>query len=506
MSESHASPMGTEDVTASIGRFEPRTEIGSGDGHGHAEHTFRRVTAGTARMATAAGVRQILSTALLAITAATVARCLGPTNFGLYAGGTAAFYLVGSVTDLGFSLVLVREMASRPADEGRLMGAAIQSQFLWSLGLTAVLLTLGVLAGGPRGAVMVALSPAIALSGLGVSRQIFSVRFRATPLLVLDLSTTILQALVMIGLAVAHAGIVALAGTITVFSFITGLASFFMARRVVVFEAPAKADVVRFFRMALPLGFASLLATLYFTIDQTLLGWLVPPRELGHYAAAVKIMTVVVTIPGFMMAAGIPGLARSAADRVQLSRFAGTLAHWIVVTALPLGIGIAVFAKPVVLLLFGHQYLAAVPLIRILMLAAVLSFASNVLGIVLMTLSIVRPQILFNTLSLIVNVVGNILLVPRYGVAMSAWLTVVSEAIVVSYGLVVLRRRLSYPGIGTKILGPAGAVVVAGLVGIALGEASVFAMGGFVAAFVACLSLVRGWPDVGRAPKRSVAG
>jgi O-antigen/teichoic acid export membrane protein len=447
-------------------------------------------------MASASGVRQLLSTAMLALTAATVARCLGPHGFGVFSGGTAAYGLAGSATDLGFSLYLVRELSSRPGDEGPLMGTAVQAQLSWTVVPTVGLLVLGLIAGGARGAVMLALCPAIALSGLGVSRQIFSVRFRATPLLVLDVATTVLQCLIMIGLALAHAPVIALALNMTFFSVAVGLISLTLARQLVTFEIPSKAAVVTFVRSSLPLGVASLLASLYFTIDLTLLGWLVRPQALGDYAAAVRILTVVVTIPGFIMAAGIPGLARHADDREQLSRFAGTLAHWIVSSALPLAVGVAIFAAPTILVLFGSPYLGAVPIIRILMLAGLLSFVSQITGIILMTQGIIRPQIIFNVISLALNVTGNIVLVPRYGVVASAWLTVVSEAIVISYGLVVLRTRLNYASVFSKVWRPALAIAIAGGAGLLLGAAS--ALAAFISAitFVLAMSIARAWPEV----------
>jgi len=463
----------------------------------HDEGTLMaRLTSGTARMASATGLRQVLTTGLLVITASTVARCLGPLNFGEYAGGTAAFNLTNSLIDLGFSLVLVREMTHRVEDRGRLMGAAIQSQFLWSLVLTAFLVVSGITAGGTRGAVMLALSPAVALSGLGVSRQIFNVRFHATPLLILDVSTNVVQCLVMIGLALAHAPVIALALNMSFFSCLTGAVALLMARKVVRIKLAERHEVWRFLRTAMPLGFASVLASLYFTIDQTLLGWLVTPKALSQYAIAVRLLTLVVTIPGFVMTAAVPGLARTSSDRAQLSRFAATVSHWIAVTALPLGIGVAVFARPAVLLLFGPAYLGAVPLVRILMLAALLSFASNVLGITLMTLSIVRPQIVFNSISLAINVAGNLILAPRYGVIASAWLTVACEGIAVSYGLVTLRRRLSYRALIVQLWRPCAVAGGAGLVGVLLGGRDVVAIVAVVFLFLAAMTVFRAWPDI----------
>ena len=194
------------------------------------------------------------------------------------------------------------------------------------------------------------------------------------------------------------------------------------------------------------------------------------------------------------MAAGIPGLARSADDRVMLSRFAGMLAHWLAVTALPLSIGLMVFARPAVELVFGPAYTQSIGLLRILMIAGVLTLVSNVLGIVLLSLNIIRAMLVFNVVSLAVNVAGNILLAPRYGVTASAWLTVICELIVISYAVVALRRRVSYHIVLARIWRPVIATLLAAAVGLALGPNSPYAIALAIATFVLAVVALRAWP------------
>jgi len=292
----------------------------------------------------------------------------------------------------------------------------------------------------------------------------------------MDISTTLLQCALMVVLALMHLPVEVLAINLCVWTCLSSILALVLARREIAFTRPKPIEVWRFARTALPLGVASVLASLYFTIDLTLLGWLVKPAALGHYAAAVRLLNLVVMIPGFVMAAGIPGLTWTASHRGELSVFAATLARWIALTALPVGIAIAVFARPAVTILFGTAYLSAVPLVRVLMVAALLAFGSNVLGITMVSLGIIRPQIIFNAVSLVVNVAGNFLLVPRYGVQAAAWLTVASEAIVFSYGAVALRNRISYRTLWSQVWRPLFAVVPAAGAGVILGADSLLAV------------------------------
>jgi O-antigen/teichoic acid export membrane protein len=345
-----------------------------------------------------------------------------------------------------------------------------------------------------RGEVMVVLCPAVLIGGLSSARQIFTVRYRASPLLVVDISTAALQAIAMSGLALAHAGVVAIAGALCVCTCLNTIVVVVLARRMLGSAETRHGDRLRILRMAIPLGIASLLASLYFTIDQVLLGWLISSRELGEYAAAVKLLSMVVTVPGFVMAAGIPGLARSADDRVMLSRFAGMLAHWLAVTALPLSIGLMVFARPAVELVFGPAYTQSIGLLRILMIAGVLTLVSNVLGIVLLSLNIIRAMLVFNVVSLAVNVAGNILLAPRYGVTASAWLTAACELIVISYGVAALRRRVSYRIVLAPVWRPMIATLLAAAVGLSLGANRLYAIALAIASFVFAVVALRAWP------------
>jgi O-antigen/teichoic acid export membrane protein len=468
------------------------------EGNGHtedaSEDAHREIGRGTARLVSAAALRQILNTGLLAVTAAVVARALGAHDFGVYAGGTAAYNLAIAFTDLGFGIVVTREMSRSPEQAASMLRSTVQVQFLWSAVIALALFGLGISLHAPRGEVMMVLSPAVLLSGLASWRQIFAIRYRAGPLLVVDVACTLLQAGSMIALALTHAGVLAIAGALGGATVLNVLLAVALARR----ELGPRVSVAyprrRILRMALPVGIASLLASLYFTIDQTILGWLVSSRQLGEYAAAVRLLTAIVAVPGFVMAAAMPGLARFSASRADLSRFAAMISHWLAMSGLPLAVGLGVFAHPVIHLVFGAQYRESAGLLEILMVAGCIALTSNVLGVLLISVNLVRAMVVFNLLSLALNVVGNIVLVPRYGVTASAWLTAACELLVVSYALWVLRRRVRFASILTVIWRPLAVTALAAAVGLILGARDVTSVVVAVLTFLIASLVLRAWP------------
>jgi O-antigen/teichoic acid export membrane protein len=456
----------------------------------------RNLTRLTARAASITGLRQAVSMGAGAVTTAVVARILGPTPYGYYVGGLAAFQLALAVCDIGFSLVASREMAQSPEGRADLLRSIVRVSFAWScvvaLGLVVVAFATGV---GSRGEVMLALAPGVLMAGLSPARQIFYVTFDMGKLLVVDVVSSFVQAGAMIAVALLNLGIVAIALAACSMYCAVPLVCLWLAKQTVGAGRSTPALRRSLLRMAVPLGIASLIASLYFTIDQVILTWIVSPAQLAHYAAAVKLLTLTVTIPGFIMQAGLPTLARAKTDYDRLSDVTGRLTHWIAATAFPLCVGLLVFAKPAVNIVFGHEFLAAATLLRVLMVAGILSLASNVCGIVLSALAIVRPQLIFNLITLCVNVIGNIVLVPRYGVIASAWLTVGCELIIVSYGVVTLRNRVSLP----KVIAPSMtmfiATAAAAALGIALHGSPAIGAPLAIAVFAALVVFLGAWPD-----------
>ncbi len=450
----------------------------------------------TARAASITGLRQGLSMALSAVTAAVVARVLGATNYGFYAGGMAAFQFALAFNELGFGIVLTREMAQHPEDRGSLLRSTVRVQLVWSVVVAGALVSVALATGvGPRGDVMLVMAPVVLVSGLSPVRQVFLVTFKVGRLFLVDTASAILQTIAMLTVALLRLGLVAIAGASAIAICVNQIVGARLGWGLVDRAPSTRLQRRRITRLALPLGVASVIASLYFTVDQVILTWLVPPADLGHYAAAVKLLTVVVTIPGFIMQAGIPALAKSANDRDEVTDVAGRLAHWIAATALPLCVGLTVFARPAIEIVFGSAYLPAVPLLRILMVAGTLSLAANVLGIVLSALSIVRPQLIFNVATLCVNVIGNILLVPRYGVTASAWLTAACEAIVVSYALVVVRHRVHISRVIAPSLPTLVSVALAADVGIALRSDPLVGIPGSAAVFAILIMVLGAWPQ-----------
>ncbi len=247
-------------------------------------------------------------------------------------------------------------------------------------------------------------------------------------------------------------------------------------------------------REALPLGIGSVLASLYFSIDMILLGFLVEGDPLGWYAAAVKILSMLVIIPNLLVAVVLPGIAATRANDGG-ARLAAASWHWMTISALPMCVGVAVFAEPVMTTLFGQNFKAAADMTRVLALAGAISLVSNVLGMLMVNERKGVTMLWQNIAALTLNVTGNFALVPKYGPIASAWVTVATEILVCAGSFFVLRKRLDLSLLVRTSVRPFVAVIAMAGVGLALLQWPIPSIVASGVAFVGVLSLVKGWPE-----------
>jgi O-antigen/teichoic acid export membrane protein len=133
--------------------------------------------------------------------------------------------------------------------------------------------------------------------------------------------------------------------------------------------------------------------------------------------------------------------------------------------------------------------------VRILALAGAIALLTNVLGMVLIARATVRPLLIGCTLAMMLNVGGNLLLVPRYGVAAAAWLTVVTELVVAAVELWILRGSLAPATALSASWRPALAVAGFVATGLTLGAWPLLGIPSAATVFVLLVLALRAWPS-----------
>jgi PST family polysaccharide transporter len=192
---------------------------------------------------------------------------------------------------------------------------------------------------------------------------------------------------------------------------------------------------------ALPLWLATLFSLLYFKGDVVILKAFAGNAEVGAYSAAYKIFEGLMIVPSVVLAATFPPLARAQGDAERQRRWEVALAALLLTLGMAVAFGVYFTSDRAVALIYGAGFVRAGPSLRVLALALPILFLNYGLTHFLIARDLERRNLLFAGLMLVVNVIANLLLIPRFAGPGAAGATLVTEVALTICCAVALRRR-----------------------------------------------------------------
>jgi O-antigen/teichoic acid export membrane protein len=375
-------------------------------------------------------VAKILNLALGLVVTGVVVRTLGDSGYGQWTTILAIYQIVGYFATLGMDTVAVREAASRPDEAPDWVSALV---------LTRLLLSVPVMVAGL--AVLLLDFPVGAAASLSVVHQLRMSNM--LPMVVMTINSVVWGALVL----VVHAnggGLVPLAAALLATTVVAGSVQVVAAVRIVGFRLrPSRAAIMRLLRTGTSVGVASMLMLAYGNVDQIIVFQKAGAVDAGQYGAAYRVMVQAHFVPASLMTTLAPVIAASAfTDRRRMLRILGLASELMAIGALG-GLAFSLVASdPAVRLVFGDDFGPAAGALPILAAAFAVMCVGYLTGNVMLVLQRTRRQAVIALAGLVVNVVGNLILVPKYGFIAAAWMTLATEVVVVGAGVVISCRAL----------------------------------------------------------------
>ena len=204
-------------------------------------------------------------------------------------------------------------------------------------------------------------------------------------------------------------------------------------------------------RVAIPLLLQGGSYILLMNTDLVMLGFLLEPAQVGIYAAALRVATLVLFVAAVSSLVAQPTIVtlHSRRQRHELQGFVIVATRWIFVASAAIGIVLAGLGG-LVLALFGPDFTAAHPALLILIGAYVVVAATGPVNTLLVMTGHQDWAALVFGLSVLTNVGLNLALVPPFGITGAA-LAVGGDLILTNLALLALvQRRL---GIWSGVFG-----------------------------------------------------
>lgn len=404
-----------------------------------------------------------------------IVRRLGVEDFGQYAAILAFGAIFVFISDLGLSPYAVRAIARlRDQPEGidqiqTLYGNIALLRFMLSLVAAALIILTAWLTQRPPVMIL-----AISLNTIGL--MLYSLQGASDSILAgferLDISSSarVLNQLIFVGLGaialVWHGGYFGLIAANLLAIGATTYVCWYSAQQLGI--RPRQPDMRRWaglLRASIPFGIIGLTLGLSYKFDSVLLNIFWGNEATGYYNAAYNLVFSTVVISNVFSTSLYPSLARQSINSpASLKTIYGRALRYSLGVALPIAVGGAILAEPLVQFLFGEVYTPAAPALRIVIWVVPLMFMTELCGYMVLINGAERKVARSVLLSTSVNVALNLALVPRYGFMAAAVMTVVTECILFCQYVWLLRSQISLDKWKTVIIRPLGAATAMGLV------------------------------------------
>ena len=332
-------------------------------------------------------------------TSLVLARLLVPHDFGVYAVALAAMQFVIHVNDVGLIPATIQwrgkleEMAPTAATLAAFFSFVIYAGFWFAAPSFAQL------SGVPEATTVIRLYTAtILIDGITAVRSAYLLRtFQQRRYVTANAAGVVTNAVVGIGLALAHAGPMALVGGQLASTVTTGVLVMIWAGlpiRVGVDWAIARKLLVFGVPLAASLGVESILEQ----SDKVIVGRMEGAGVLGFYLLAVSISSWAPgLIGGAIRFVALPGFARlSERDDESLSRGVTSSLPLLVLGMVPIAVLIAVLAVPTISFLYGAKWLPAAEPLRWLMILMVVRMVTGLCMDILMSTGATKWTLLIN--------------------------------------------------------------------------------------------------------------
>lgn len=365
-----------------------------------------------------------------------VARYLGPANFGLlsYAGSFIGLFM--GIAALGVDNIAIRELVKDEKKRDELLGTTFVLKVIGAV-LAIGIITIAIRFTNNDDFTNL-LIYIIAIGTIFQSFNVINFYFQAKVLskytVYAQVFSTILCSVIKLLLIYFNMGLI-------YFAMVTLLQSMILASGLIVMYAKQKSSLFNWslnFSLAKnllkdswPLMLSGIAISIYMKIDQVMIKNMLGAKAVGNYAVAVRLSEVWYFIPMAITSSLFPAIinAKKISEKLYYERLQKLydLMTWLAISiALPMSL----LSNNIIHLLFGIQYQETAGVLQIYIWATVFVFLGVVTGKYLVVENYTKISFFRTLIGGVINVILNLILIPKYGIRGAAVATVFSQFMV----------------------------------------------------------------------------
>ncbi len=362
-------------------------------------------------------VSQLITWALTLALTVVLPRYLGPAHVGQFYVANAIWAIVGMLVSFGTDTLLVKEIARHPHNAPDLLGTSffmrlgafamscvIVSIYLWAFDYSTETMPVVAIMGVAQPFLLVGSACTAALQGFETMEYV-----SLSIVLSKAVNTGVALTLIMLGY-----GVYAIAA-VSILSMLTLM----LPQLIIVWRrsgirfrvniAPAFSMI----RAGLPYLVSGLTLVIYLQVHSLIISTLVNVTAVGWYSSAVQLYSTLMFIPVVLATAVFPSITRAhVSDTTLLPKLVRRSFDIMLMISIPIGIGLAIIADPLVVLLFGQEFAPSGPILSVLGIALVFTYLNTLLGQLLISIDRQNIWTIVMVASTVLTVLLDVAFVP----------------------------------------------------------------------------------------------
>ncbi len=179
--------------------------------------------------------------------------------------------------------------------------------------------------------------------------------------------------------------------------------------------------------------------------DILMIGFWQPAEELGHYAAAQRLIQFILVIPSLVALAVLPVFSKFISEsKERLRDVLESTLSFVFLLGLPIVAGGLILAENIVLTSFGGAYLESTLVFQIFLIMLLGAFPAAVLNNFIFAHNLQRKFIWPSVVGAILNILLNWIFIPKWGIAGAAMATMLATMVQSAAIWVMSKNILSY--------------------------------------------------------------
>ena len=375
---------------------------------------------------------RIVQSVLTMLISMVTARYLGPSNFGLinYAISIAAFAL--PIMQLGINNVLVQEIVLEPEEEGKILGSTLcASLFMSGLCIAAILGFVAIVNPGEKETFVVCGLYSLCLFAQAIEQMYywFQAKLLSKYTSLVALASYTIVTIYKLVLLITGQSVRWFALSYTFDDMIIGICELYFYHKFSTHKLQFDWTILkRLIRKSKYYILSGLMITIFAQTDRIMLKLLIDEAATGYYSAAVSCAGMT----GFIFVAIIdsarPVIFESKGQgqgsfETNVTRLYSVITYF----ALLQCIGITLFAKPLIYLLYGAEFAPAVNALRLIVWYTTFAYFGSVRNIWMLAEGKQNLIWIIDLSGAIANVFINWMLIPRWGIMGASFASLVTQ-------------------------------------------------------------------------------